>query len=48
MPWASLSYFYTRKTSREINTMGRVVLRKNVSESSALSILFEGGETLAI
>ncbi len=31
-PWPSLSYFCRRKTSREINAMGRVVLRKNVSE----------------
>ncbi len=31
-PWASLSYFCTLKTSREINAMGRVVLRENVSE----------------
>ena len=43
-PWASLSYFCTRKTSREINAMGRVVLRKMSQKSSALSILFEGVE----
>jgi hypothetical protein len=43
-PWTSLSYFCTQKTSREINAMGQVFLRKNVSENSALSILFEGGE----
>ncbi len=30
-PWASLSYFCTRKTSREINAMGPVILRKYVS-----------------
>jgi hypothetical protein len=35
-PWASLSYFYTRKTSREINATGRVVLRKNVSEKLSI------------
>ncbi len=35
-PWASLSYFCTRKTSREINAMGRVVLRKNVSEKLSI------------
>jgi hypothetical protein len=30
-PWAPLSYFCTRKTSPEINAMGRVVLKENVS-----------------
>jgi hypothetical protein len=35
-PWASLSYFCTRKTSREINAMGQVVLRKNVSEKLSI------------
>ncbi len=44
-PWASLFYFCARKTSREINAVGRIILRKNVSESSALPILFEGGES---
>jgi hypothetical protein len=34
--WASLSYFFTWKTSREINAMGRVVLRKNVSEKLSI------------
>jgi hypothetical protein len=33
-----------QKTSREINGMGRVVLRKNVSEKLSIIILFEGGE----
>ncbi len=35
-PWASLSYFCTRKTSREINAIGWVVLRKNVSEKLSI------------
>jgi hypothetical protein len=35
-PWASLSYFCTRKTSRKINAMGRVVLRKNFSEKLSI------------
>ncbi len=35
-PWASQSYFCTRKTSREINAVGRVVLRKNVSEKLSI------------
>jgi hypothetical protein len=35
-PWASLSYFGMRKISREINAMGRVVLRKNVSEKLSI------------
>jgi hypothetical protein len=35
-PWASLSYFCTQKTSREINEVGRVVLRKNVSEKLSI------------
>jgi hypothetical protein len=35
-PWASLSYFCSRKTSREINAIGRVVLRKNVSEKLSI------------
>jgi len=35
-PWASLSYFCAQKTSREINAMGRVVLRKNVSEKLSI------------
>jgi hypothetical protein len=30
--WATLSYFCLRKTSRETNATGRVVLRKNVPE----------------
>jgi hypothetical protein len=35
-PWATLSYFCTRKTSREINAPGRVVLRKNFSEKLSI------------
>ncbi len=35
-PWASLSYFWTLETSRKINAMGRVVLRKNVSEKLSI------------
>jgi hypothetical protein len=35
-PWASLSYFCTLETSRKINAMGRVVLRKNVSEKLSI------------
>ena len=35
-PWASLSYFCTRKASREINATGQVVLRKNVSEKLSI------------
>jgi hypothetical protein len=35
-PWASLFNFCTRKTSREINAMGRVILRKNVSEKLSI------------
>jgi hypothetical protein len=35
-PWASLSYFCTRETSREISAMGRVILRKNVSEKLSI------------
>jgi hypothetical protein len=34
--WASLSYFCMRKTNRKINPMGRVVLRKNVSEKLSI------------
>jgi hypothetical protein len=35
-PWATLSYFCLRKTSREIKATGRVVLRKNVSEKLSI------------
>ncbi len=35
-PWASLSYFCMQETSREINAMGRVILRKNVSEKLSI------------
>jgi hypothetical protein len=35
-PWATLSYFCLRKTSREINAAGRVVLRRNVSEKLSI------------
>jgi hypothetical protein len=35
-PWASLSYFCAQKISREIKAMGRVVLRKNVSEKLSI------------
>ncbi len=35
-PWASLSYFCMQETSREINAMERVVLRKNVSEKLSI------------
>jgi hypothetical protein len=35
-PWATLSYFCMRKISREINTMGQVVLRKNVSDNLSI------------
>ncbi len=34
--WASLSYFCMRKTSREINAMGQLVLRKNISEQLSI------------
>jgi hypothetical protein len=36
------------KTSREINATARIFLGNLSQKSSALSILFEGGETLAI
>jgi hypothetical protein len=35
-PRASLSYFCMRETSREINAMKQVVLRKNVSEKLSI------------
>jgi hypothetical protein len=35
-PWASLSYFCMRKTSRKINATGRGVIRKNVSEKLSI------------
>ncbi len=35
-PWAPLSYFCMQKTIREINAMGGVVLRKNVSEKLSI------------
>ena len=35
-PWASLSYFCRQKTSREINAVGRVILRKNFSEKLSI------------
>jgi hypothetical protein len=40
-PWATLSYFLSAKQSREINAMRRVVFRKCIKKSSALSIRLE-------
>jgi hypothetical protein len=35
-PWASLSFFCTQKTTREINAKRPVILRKNVSEKLSI------------
>jgi hypothetical protein len=43
-PWATLSYFCLQNKAGKINAMRRVVLRKMIQKSSALSIHLERGE----
>ncbi len=43
-PWATLSYFCLQNKAGKINAMRRVVLRKMIQKSSALSIHLERGK----